>query len=133
MKNILLIEDDVMILDVYKRVLIKGGFSVDVAVDGEDGLRKISEKNYDMILLDIMLPKVDGLVVLKNIRKDGSKSQETPVMVLTNLGRDEIIKEAFKLGADGYLIKAQINLDNLLNEIENLLSKKEQGKVKTPA
>lgn len=103
-KRILLIEDDKFLYDLYLNVLQKGGFYVEVADNGEDGLFKALNDNFDLILLDIMLPKKNGVDVLKELKEKG---KNTPVLVLSNLGQEEIVQQCLTLGAVGYLIKVQ--------------------------
>ena len=117
MKRILLIEDDLYIRDIYSRIFTNAGYSVEVAVDGEEGIAKTKDQAYDLVLLDIMLPKVTGIDVLKNFRQPSSTMRNTPVFLITNLGQDDIIKEAFDLGADGYLLKAQFKPQDIVEQI----------------
>lgn len=120
MNKILIVEDDFYIRDIYLRTLKSAGYDVDVAVDGAEGIRKAADNIYNLILLDIMLPKVTGLDVLRTLRKHESKTQDTPIFMITNLGQDNIIKEAFKIGADGYLIKAEVKMEDLLAEVNRI-------------
>ncbi len=119
-KKILIIEDDHAVRELYAEVLRDEKFSVEEAVDGQSGLAKILESSYDLILLDIMLPRFDGLSILKTIKKkDGLK--DIPVILLTNLGRESIIKEGFALGANGYLIKSEHTPEQIVNEVKKFL------------
>jgi chemosensory pili system protein ChpA (sensor histidine kinase/response regulator) len=121
MKNILIIEDDVKIQDLYQMVLAGAGYNVDTALDGEEGLQKIKAKNYDLIMLDIMLPQMHGLKVLQAIRDPNASSKNTPVLIITNLGQESIVQEAFNLGADGFIIKANVPPEGVLIEVNKLL------------
>lgn len=125
-KKILLIEDENFIADIYSRELTKAGFQVDVKNDGHSGLKALEEGNYDLLLLDIMLPGMHGLELLRQWRIKNPDSQ-MPVLLLTNLGQDEVIKEAFALGARGYLIKASYTPKQITDEITNALSGKPAG------
>lgn len=119
-KKILIIEDDHDVRELYAEVLRDEGFNVEEAVDGQAGLAKILENSYDLILLDIMLPRFDGLSILKTIKKkDGLK--DIPIILLTNLGRESIIKEGFALGANGYLIKSEHTPEQIVNEVKKFL------------
>lgn len=103
-KRILLVEDDKFIYDLYKKVLTEAGFVIDIAADGEEGLNKILQGGNDLILLDIMLPKKNGIQILSDLKAANSR---VPVMVLSNLGQDEVIRQCLSLGAIGYLVKVQ--------------------------
>ncbi|HEX8932188.1 MAG TPA: response regulator [Patescibacteria group bacterium] len=126
MRKILIAEDDFFIRDIYNQLFSTGGYHVDVAIDGEDALQKIkgNPNPYDMILLDIMMPKVSGLDVLKQIRTMTAPVKDTAVFILTNLGQQNIIEEAFKIGMDGYIIKSQMTPPQILAEINTFLTNK---------
>lgn len=119
-KKILIIEDDQEVRELYAEVLRDEGFVLDEAVDGQVGLTKVLEGKYDLLLLDIMLPKFDGLEILKTIRKK-EELKDLPVILLTNLGREPIIKEGFELGASGYLIKSEHTPGEIVNEVKKFL------------
>lgn len=119
-KRILLVEDEFFIRDLYERYLTKNGYEVISAIDGQDGLDKALSNPVDLILLDIMMPKMTGIEVLGKIKEDTSIAKDTPVYLLTNQVQESIIKEAFKLGAEGYLIKAQLLPKQIVEEIENI-------------
>ncbi len=119
-KRILLVEDEFFIRDLYERYLKKNGYEIISAVDGQDGLDKALANPVDLILLDIMMPKMTGIEVLEKIKEDSSPAKDTPVYLLTNQVQESIIKEAFKLGAEGYLIKAQLLPKQIVEEIENI-------------
>jgi DNA-binding response OmpR family regulator len=113
-KRVLIIEDELSIKEVYAEVLTASDFEVIEAEDGEVGLNKAKNEAWDLMLLDIMLPKKDGLEVLAIIKKD-PKLQSKPVVLLTNLGRDSIVKEGFNLGAVDYLVKSDITPGDVVN------------------
>lgn len=121
-KKILIIEDDQFLRDLYKDLLTDEGYQVETAVDGDEGLMTMQKGGFDLVLLDIMLPKKDGLSILKELSKDELKKCGQIVM-LTNLGQDAIIKEGFALGAAGYLIKSALTPDQVLHEIRVFLNK----------
>jgi DNA-binding response OmpR family regulator len=121
MKKILIVEDDFYIKDIYEKSFRGGGYEVYTAVDGSEALSMVKGMMFDIILLDIMLPKVTGVDVLKELRKEGEKTTNIPVFMTTNLGQENIIKEAFRIGADGYFIKAQIPPRDLVREIDKFL------------
>lgn len=120
-KRILIVEDDQFLREFYQELLSTEGYAADVAEDGEIASTKIYQNGYDLVLLDIMLPKKDGLQVLKDIHAVPPKTKLGKVVMLTNLGQDAIIKEAFNMGAAGYIIKSALNPDQVLNEIHNYL------------
>lgn len=122
-KKILIVEDDQFLREFYQELLQAEGYEVDVAQDGEVALAKIWENVYDLILLDIMLPKKDGMQILRDLKVRPAKSSNVKMVVLTNLGQDAVIKECFNLGAEGYLIKSALNPDQVLSEIKSYLQK----------
>lgn len=107
MTKILLIEDDHFIHDLYQRTLDKAGYEVVSAYNGEKGVELAKTKGVALILLDILMPKLNGIEVLKKLKAD-EILREIPVILLTNLGQKTIIQEAFKMGAQGYLLKARL-------------------------
>ncbi len=120
-KKILIVEDDQFLREFYEELLKTEGFIVDSAPDGEIGLAKMHQGGYDLILLDIMLPKKDGLQILKDLKMNPPVSPNGAVVTLTNLGQDAIIKTAFDLGIAGYMVKSALNPDQVLTEINNYL------------
>jgi len=126
-KKILVIEDDFFVRDLYDRELTREGFKISTAEDGAEGLLKAIEEKPDLILLDIMLPKMSGLDVLKKVKeKEGVK--EIPVVLLTNLGQDNVIREGFSLGAVGYLIKAAYTPSQIIEEVKKFLKEAQDEK-----
>jgi heavy metal response regulator len=123
--RILLVEDDKSIIRFVKKGLLENSFSVDVAFDGEEGVRAILQWNYDLIILDIMLPKMDGMEVLKRIR--GMEIQ-TPVIFLTAKDSERDIVQGLDSGADDYLTKP-FSFNELLARIQALLRR---GKMVSP-
>lgn len=123
MARILVVEDDQFLRELYDELLREEGYEVDLAVDGQEGLDKSAAGGYDLVLLDIMLPKIDGLEVLRKLKEKSPQKANGPIVLLTNLGQDSIIKEGFSLGAAGYLIKSAMNPDQVLAEVKVFLSK----------
>jgi CheY-like chemotaxis protein len=123
MARLLVVEDDQFLRDLYNELLTEEGYSVDLAGDGEEGYTKASRGGFDLILLDIMLPKIDGLEVLRRLKNSPPKTPNGPVVLLTNLGQDAIIKEGFSLGATGYIIKSAMTPDQVLTEVKVFLKK----------
>lgn len=122
-KRILIVEDDQFLREFYQELLTDEGYLVDPAADGDIALQKIQSNQYDLILLDIMLPKRDGVQILRDLKVSPPKSADTSIVVLTNLGQDLVIKQCFDLGAKGYLIKSALNPDQVLTEIKSYLQK----------
>jgi len=122
-KRILIIEDDQFLREFYQELLQAEGYSIDTAPDGEIGLSKIQSNEYDLVLLDLMLPRKDGVQILRDLKITPAKSPKIKIVVLTNLGQEVIIKQCFDLGADGYLIKSALNPDQVLTEVKSYLEK----------
>lgn len=118
--KILIIEDDYFIRELYERQLKKRGYDVISAADGAEGLVKAAEVTPQLILLDIMLPKLNGLDLLGTL-KAKPETKDIPVVLLTNLGQESVIKEGFKLGAKGYLIKSAYTPEQIMTEVESFL------------
>lgn len=125
MRKILIAEDDFFIRDIYGKVFSLSGYDVQVAVDGMDALEKIKAQQYEMILLDIMMPRMTGIDVLKNVRALSTPTKNTPIFIITNLGQQNVIEEAFKLGMDGYILKSQVTPQQIVEEINNYFINKE--------
>jgi len=119
-KTVILIEDEDEIRMVYAEVLREAGYRVLEANDGVDGLKRAFDDEWDLMLLDIMLPGEDGLHILRAV-KENVRLKFKPVILLTNLGHESIINEAFKTSADGYLIKSQITPDRIVTEVGQFL------------
>lgn len=121
-EKILIIEDDQFLRELYRDLLTDEGYRVETASDGEEGLVAMQKGSFDLVLLDIMLPKKDGLTIIKELTPEQFKKCGQVVM-LTNLGQDAIIKEGFEIGAAGYLIKSALTPDQVLHEVRVFLNK----------
>jgi len=119
-KKILVVEDDKFLRDLIVQKLLKEGFDVSEAVDGEQGIKKIKEVKPDLILLDLILPGIDGFEVLTEVKKDPVLA-EIPVIILSNLGQKDDIERGLKLGAADYLIKAHFTPGEIIEKIKNIL------------
>jgi len=120
MKNILLVEDDPFLIDIYRTKLTESGFSVDLADDGEEVLKKLKEKNFDLMILDIVLPNLDGWEVMEKVKKD-PETKDLKVIILSNLGQKEEVEKGMRLGADKYLIKAHYTPSQVVEELKEII------------
>lgn len=119
-KTILIIEDDKFLRELIARKLKEENFKVLEAVDGEEGLKKIKEENPDLLLLDLILPGIDGFGVLMKMREE-SILTSIPVIILSNLGQREEVEKGLSLGASDYLIKAHFTPAEIIEKIKNAL------------
>jgi CheY-like chemotaxis protein len=119
--KVLLVEDDRFLRRAAEATLRKGGFVVTVAVDGEEALNVVRTVNPDIILLDLIMPKVQGFEVLRRLKED-PETCNIPVVVLSNLGQDSDLQRATAAGAVGYLVKSNLSLANLLTRVTSILS-----------
>ncbi|MBU1031689.1 response regulator [Patescibacteria group bacterium] len=119
-KKILLVEDEDFIRELYAKQLTKAGFLVKEAIDGQSGLDTLKKEQFDLLLLDIMLPGMNGLQLLREFKTQNPNSKMITIL-LTNLGQEAVIKEGFELGAQAYLIKASYTPDQVVNEVKNAL------------
>ena len=124
MKKILLIEDEDFIRELYKEELEAAGFTVTACPTGEQGLKSFFKENFDAVLLDIVLPDINGLHILKKIKQDESK-KHVSVLLLTNLDQDIIVRQGLEFGADAYLEKVANTPDKIVEKIKSILDKKE--------
>jgi DNA-binding response OmpR family regulator len=119
-KKLLIIEDDLILQDALSQYLIKEGFDVKSAGDGEIGLKMALTDKPDLILLDIILPKKDGYAVLTEVRAN-ENTKNIPIVLLTNLGSISDVEKALELGATTYLIKADYKLEEVTMKVKDLL------------
>lgn len=119
--NILIVEDDVFLADLYKTKFALEGFKVITAYDGEKGLEAIKKNLPDIVLLDLVLPKLSGFEVLKATKADAT-TKNTPVILLTNLSQKSDIETGIKLGANDYLIKAHFMPSEVVEKIKKLIN-----------
>jgi DNA-binding response OmpR family regulator len=119
-KKILIIEDDEFLRQLISKKMSEEGFAVSVAVDGTDGIDKVKKVIPDLILLDLLLPTIDGFEVLTKIKSD-SATNSIPVIILSNLGQQEEIARGMKLGAVDFLVKAQMTPEEIVEKVKILL------------
>ena len=117
--KVLIVEDDPFISDIYVVELESKGFKVDLAVDGEDAMKKLTKDHYSLVVLDLLMPKKDGFQVLSEIK--ANPNLKTPVLILSNLGRKEHISKAMDMGAADYLIKTQFTPQEVVKKIEEII------------
>jgi CheY-like chemotaxis protein len=122
-KTVLIIEDNEDLVNSYAESLESVGFNAIKALDGYQGLDIMSKQagNIDLVLLDLMMPGVDGLEVLRTVKEDADKYGEAPIVVLTNMTSENVIKEAFSLGATSYLVKTDLDYEGLIKEVNKFL------------
>jgi len=120
MKKILFIEDESALQKTFGEIITQEGYQMMSALDGETGLRMAKTKKPDLILLDLILPKIHGFDVLKKLKEE-NETRDIPVIVLTNLEGLEDVEKALKLGATTYLVKANYSLEELLEKIKKAL------------
>jgi len=119
-KTILIVEDDKFLRELITQKLIKEGYEISEAIDGEEGIKKIKEEKPDLVLLDLILPGIDGFEVLSKMKEDPALAQ-IPVIILSNLGQKEDVERGLKLGAVDYLIKAHFTPGEIIEKIKNAL------------
>jgi CheY-like chemotaxis protein len=120
MKTILLVEDDPFVVDIYTTKLVSAGFKVEVAEDGEEAIRKLKEKKPDLLLLDIVLPNIDGWELLRMIRTE-LEMEDLKVVVLSNLSQKEEIQKGQSFGVIKYFVKASFTPSEVVEEIKKIL------------
>lgn len=121
MKTILLVEDDPFLIDIYSTQLNEAGFQVEIAKDGEECLTKITEKKPDLLILDMVLPKMSGWEVLREIQKN-ENLKDLKIVVLSNLSQKREVDESMRLGVTKYLIKAHYTPSQIVTEIKKIFA-----------
>lgn len=120
-KRILIIEDDPFLSDIYFTKLTSEDFEVKVAENGKKGLKMLESEKFDLLILDLILPEIDGFEVLERLRKD-EKFKDLKIIILSNLGQKEEVEKGAYLGADRYFIKAYYTPTEVANEIKKILT-----------
>ncbi len=120
--KVLIVEDDRFLRELLIRKLEGQGFIISTAVEGKEALSKAKEELPQLILLDLILPGIDGFEVLKQIKED-SQINKIPVIILSNLGQQEEVEKGLKLGAADYLVKAHFTPDEIIGKIKEVLGK----------
>lgn len=120
MKTILVAEDDVFLANAYRVKLEKEGYTVHISPNGQDALEYIKKNLPDLVILDLIMPMMDGFTVLKEV-KSSAVTQHIPVIVASNLGQKEDIDKSKELGATDYILKSDISIKDLVIKIQSYL------------
>lgn len=123
LNNLLIVEDDPFLLSVLAEKLKESGFAIEAAADGEEGLAKIKAGNFDLILLDMVLPKIDGFKILETIKND-EQLKKHPVIVISNLYDKKSIDKAVLMGAKDYIIKAYNTPEDIVAKVKKFFVQK---------
>lgn len=119
-KNILIVEDDDFFRELLKKKLTSLGFTVWEAPNGEKGVEVAKAKKPDLIILDLLLPNIDGFEVLSQV-KANADTAATPIIIVSNLGQQEDIERGLKLGAADFMIKSQFDIDQIVEKMKTIL------------
>ncbi len=119
-KHVLIIEDDFYIQDLYKDFLELAGYSIQVCNNGEEGYKLAVATQPSVILLDIMLPKINGIEVIR-LLKNNNDTKNIPIVLITNLGHQDIINAAITMGAQGYLLKVRCSPEQLVSTVAHFI------------
>lgn len=118
MSKIMLVEDDQLIAEIYQKKFETAGFEVKLATTGKEVLRLAEQESFDLILLDMVMPEMGGMEVLKELRGNDKYDKDLKIFIFSNLSAAEIQEEAMKNGADGFIGKTQFNPNDLVKEID---------------
>lgn len=118
--HVLLVEDDVFLAGIYQKKFEMEGYKITTAEDGEKGLAEAKKKKPDIILLDVLLPKMDGFAVLQKLKTDPAV-KDIPVILLTNLGQKDDVEKGLEAGASDYLIKAHFKPSEIVDKVKKVL------------
>lgn len=128
-KKILIVEDEEFLAEMYQMKFESEGYDITVASDGTECLEKVETEKFDLILLDLVMPGMDGFQVLEKLREN-AKTMKTKVYILSNLGQEEEVARAFDKGADGFLIKANLTPAQLMEDVKKIFAGKQVGEMK---
>lgn len=121
-KKILVIEDEEVIIGLLQKKIIKEGYQVSIARDGEEGLKNMKEEKPDLVLLDVVMPKMGGFEVMEEMQKD-SELKKIPVIIISNSGQPVELDRAQKLGAKDWLVKTEFDPQEVINKVKKQLPK----------
>lgn len=130
--KILIVEDEEYLRELYQEVLSDQGYFVDTAENGNEGLAKIQQGGWDLVMLDIILPGIDGISIMRQIKASPAKLPNKKIIFLTNLDKDKEMQEGLALG-DGYFIKSQITPGNLVEQIKAYINIEQTPNHNAPA
>lgn len=122
-KVVLIVDDDQFLLEMYALKFKEEGFAVEIAETGRDALTKADEVKPDIILLDVVLPEMDGFAVLQKLR-EGKKSDPPLIVMLTNLSQKDDAERGLRLGVDDYVVKAHFTPSEVVEKVRKLLAKR---------
>ena len=128
MKKVLIVEDEAMMRKSLEETFVEEGFEVASAMEGEKGYEMIKSNGFDVILLDIILPRMNGFEVLQKIKDE--KVDHPPIILLTNLGETKDIQRALDLGATTYLVKSDYQLKDIVKKVNEIIEKSEEEEEK---
>lgn len=118
--KILLAEDDPLLRDLYVDTLTQAGYAVDTAIDGEQTLAKLEQGGYSLALIDVIMPKIDGISIVKKVKENPPPNPLGKIIFLSNLDNDTQKKQALAVG-DGYIVKSSVNPGELLEQVRKFL------------
>ncbi len=121
-KKILIVEDDIFLREICSYKLIQSKYKVDIASDGEEALDMITKNKYDLVLMDIMIPKKTGLEVLEKYNKLNKNNNKTQFIMLSNLSEDDNVKKSYDLGVIDYIIKVNTSPSDILHKVNSILN-----------
>lgn len=117
-----MVEDNIFLRKLYRDKFTRAGFEFIEATNGIEGVNKVMTEKPNLVILDLLLPRKNGFNVLSDI-KSNSQTKKIPVIILSNLGQEIDIKEAFSLGAQEYLVKTDVRLSEVVNRVKKILSR----------
>jgi DNA-binding response OmpR family regulator len=121
-KTILLVEDEAEIRLIYAEILVDAGYKVIQAANGTIAKEKIQNEPWDALLLDVILPDMDGMEILRELSQENPAAiQKGPIIILTNLKSDNVTKDAYELGAAGFIVKSEVTPDQIIQEVARVL------------
>jgi DNA-binding response OmpR family regulator len=123
MAKVLIIEDDPYVLRLYRRLFTIAKFELETATSGGIGLELVGSFQPHVVLLDIMMPGMNGIEVLEHL-KASTETKDIPVIMLTNLDSDETVNKAFELGAEAFLVKSDFSPEQVLNVVSETIERK---------